>query len=251
MAASDAHSGHDQPDASRAGALRGPRPRNAADYAWEFLRRNPDYRADFQRCAAADEADALDPRWGLQFPADPEQSAEQAEVFWRAEVAPGVVIPMETDRGEPGRVVPRLWPMGAPRRGADGLHLRTGAGLQLLLRGDARPDGPLVVVLAFDRDLGLRLRAVQSLHHTVEGGASPRSRLSQAQRARLDRSLRALEGSLSQESYRGIASALFGEAAVHREPWKTSSVRGVTIRLVRSGRDLMRGGYLKLLRGGL
>ena len=47
------------------------------------------------------------------------------------------------------------------------------------------------------------------------------------------------------------AETLFGAAAVEREPWKTSSVRGVTIRLVSTGKALMRGGYLKLLRAGL
>lgn len=250
MAGSEAHSGHDVPGAPRPGALRGECLWSAADYAWEFLRRNPDYCAEFLRCAAS-ATDALDPRWGLRFPADPTRPAEAAEVFWRAEIAPGVVIPLEADHAGPGGALPRLKPVGPPRRGKDGLHLRMSGGLQLLLRGDARPQGPLVVVLAFDREFGLRVRAVQTLQRTARGEAAPRSRLTDAQRTRLDRSLRALDGSLKRESYRGIARALFGEAAVQRESWKTSSLRGVTIRLVRSGRDLMEGGYLRLLRGGL
>ena len=254
MAASDAHSGHQRPGAPRApGALRAGYRRSVADYAWEFLRRNPDYRADFLRSAAADgpALGAIDPRWGLRFPADPSAPAETAEVFWRPEVAPGVVIPLDADGPGPGRPIPQLAAVGTSRRGEDGLHLRMGSGLQLLLRGEARPEGPLVVVLAFDHDFGLRVRAVQALHRAVAGGHAPASRLTNAQRARLDHSLQALDGSLNREPYRAIAETLFGAAAVEREPWKTSSVRGVTIRLVSTGKALMRGGYLKLLRAGL
>jgi hypothetical protein len=40
----------------------------AADLAWEYLRRNPDYQRDFQ--SARDDAGAADweGRWGLRFP---------------------------------------------------------------------------------------------------------------------------------------------------------------------------------------
>lgn len=254
MAASDAHSGHQRPGALRApGALPAGGHRSVADYAWEFLRRNPDYRADFLRSAAGEgtERDALDPRWGLRFPADPASSAENAEVFWRPEIAPGVVVPLDDGGAEPGPEIPRLRTVGPLKRGDDGLHLRMDGGLQLLLRGGARPAGPLVVILAFDHDFGLRVRAAQALHRAVTGGQPPRSRLTAAQRLRLDRSLQALDGSLDRESYRAIAQTLFGAAVVERESWKTSSVRGVTIRLVSTGRALMRGGYLKLLRAGL
>ena len=254
MAASDAHSGHQRPGALRApGALPAGGHRSVADYAWEFLRRNPDYRADFLRSAGGEgiEHDALDPRWGLRFPADPTSPAENAEVFWRPEIAPGVVVSLDDGGVGPGPAIPRLRPLGPLKRGEDGLHLRMDGGLQLLLRGGARPAGPLVVILAFDHDFGLRVRAVQALHRAVTGGPPPRSRLTAAQRLRLDRSLEALDGSLNRESYRAIAQTLFGVAVVERESWKTSSVRGVTIRLVHAGRSLMRGGYLKLLEGGL
>lgn len=253
MAASDVHAGHDSPGAARPADHGGYRPpHTAADYAWEFLRRNPDYRADFERWARAGRPDrpAIDARWGLRFPADPAAAADTAEVFWRAEVAPGLVIPLEADLGEARRPWRELRTFGEPRRAEDGSHLRLPNGLQLLLRGEARPEGPLVVVLAFDRDYGLRLRAAQGLQHVDRAWLAPRTRLSVVQRRRLDRALFALDGSLNGDSYRAIAQALFGAAALEREPWKTASVRDVTIRLVRAGRALMRGGYLKLLKGG-
>ena len=254
MAASDAHSGHQKPGALPApGALRAGEHRSVADYAWEFLRRNPDYRADFQRSAGerGTARDTINPHWGLRFPADPAVAAGRAEVFWRPDIAPGVVIPLDADDATSDPPAARLGPVGPLRRDEDGLHLRMGGGLQLFLRGAARADGPLIVVLALDQDFGLRVRAVQALHRAVTGAEPPRSRLTAAQRLRLDRSLTALDGALNQESYRTIAETLFGAAVVEREIWKTSSVRGVTIRLVHTGKALMRGGYLKLLKGGL
>lgn len=254
MAASDAFSEHGGPDASP-----GARPtafgdlRSAADYAWEFLRRNPDYRADFERCASMPlaESSVIDARWGLQFPVDPGAPAGTADVFWRPEIAPSLVLPLDIDPMGTAAQARRLPGAGPPRYDEDGMHLRLPNGLQLLLRGEATLDGPLIVVLAFDGDFGLRVRAVQALQRVADGAVGVRSRLKTAQRQRLDRALQALDGSLGQQSYRSIAEAVFGAAVVEREPWKTASVRAVTIRLVRSGRALMRGGYLDLLKGGL
>ncbi|MCQ4189416.1 DUF2285 domain-containing protein [Methylocystis sp. NLS-7] len=58
--------------------------------------------------------------------------------------------------------------------------------------------------------------------------------------------LRALDGHLANASYRDIAQQLFGQERLTREPWKTSSLRAMTIRLVKGGIALMRGGYRKL-----
>lgn len=222
-------------------------------FAWEFLRRNPDYRAEFARDRISGGAGEprLDGRWGLRFPVDPMLPASSAEVFWREDVAPGLVVPMIADTAGQGRPARSPATVGRPRRGEDGLHMRLAAGLQLLFRGDARPDGPVLVVLSFDQDFGLRVRAVEALQRASAGQGQPRSRLTAAQRTRLVRSLVALDGALREDSYRDIARTVFGAEALEREDWRTASVRDVTIRLVRTGKALMRGGYLKLLRQGL
>jgi hypothetical protein len=62
--------------------------------------------------------------------------------------------------------------------------------------------------------------------------------------------IRALDGHLEGASYREIALALHGSEAVARFPWKTSSIRGQTIRLVTDAVTMMNGGYRKLLRAG-
>ncbi|ENZ81621.1 DUF2285 domain-containing protein [Caulobacter sp. X] len=129
--------------------------------------------------------------------------------------------------------------------------MRMPEGLQLQYRRGVRPSEPLLVVLAFDQDFGLRVRAVDRLNRAVAGLAPPPSHVTAAQRERLAKSLLALDGDLAGDSYRAIAGAIFGEASIAREPWRTSSLRAATIRLVQAGRQLMDGGYLKLLRGGL
>ena len=79
--------------------------------------------------------------------------------------------------------------------------------------------------------------------------APPRSRLSLVQRERLARMLFALDGIERRSTYRDIAEQLFDQVEADAA-FRTSTIRDVTIRLVRRGRALMAGGYLKLLRGG-
>jgi hypothetical protein len=215
-------------------------------FAWEFLRRNPDYRSDF-----ADSSAIVDARWGLRFPADPALPHAQAGVFWREDVAPGIVLPIVGAGPEDSPSLSNPQWEGAPREGEDGLHLRLVAGLQLLFRRPGEHSGPVLVMLRFDQEFGLRVRAVQALDRVAKGRGAPKSRLTSAQRLRLARSLVALDGVERRDTYRDIARTVFGDDAVEHEDWRTASVRDATIRLVRTGRRLMRGGYLKLLWDGL
>lgn len=212
---------------------------------WEFLRRNPDYRAEFERHERY--GGAIDRRWGLSAAADPTLSADEGRVVWRADVAPGLVVPVEPaafGRPRSSRVL-----RSTPIAGEDGDHIRLPSGLQVQFRGGARPTQPLVVVLAYDEDFRLRVRAADALRRADLTDTPPRSRLSSTQRERLARALFALDGALGRRSYREIAQDLFGGDLAGSD-FKTASVRDVTIRLVRRGRALMAGGYLTLLRGG-
>lgn len=218
-------------------------------FAWEFLRRNPAYRFEFAHGTAIG-APAVGSRWGLRFPADPEIPAGDADVFWRPEIAPGIVVPLAEDQAAGSSIGPGL-PRGRTRLAEDGLHIRLAAGLQLLLQGLDHANAPLVVMLTYDAHYGLRVRAAEALDRAARGRPPLKSRLTMAQRARLARCLVALDGLLSGDSYRAIAIAIFGEKAVANETWRTASVRATTIRLAQAGKALMDGGYLKLLRGGL
>ncbi|MGY4473560.1 DUF2285 domain-containing protein [Bradyrhizobium sp. USDA 3364] len=52
---------------------------------------------------------------------------------------------------------------------------------------------------------------------------------------------------LEGNSYRTIAEGLFGKSRMPDRGWKTHDLRSRTIRLVRMGLHLMRGGYRDLL----
>lgn len=113
------------------------------------------------------------------------------------------------------------------------------------------PDQSLSVVIPFDGDFPVRAATAERLWarmHSRARGKAPCS-LTRQRRDRLILMLRALDGHLAEASYREIAEVLFGTGRLEREPWKTSSLRDRTIRLVKGGLALMRDGYRKLLRG--
>lgn len=89
----------------------------------------------------------------------------------------------------------------------------------------------------------LRLWRVLAGHGAIPNPA----RLTAARRSRLTLALRALDGHSAKASYREIAAALFSRRAIPERGWKTHDLRDRTIRLVRTGRELMQGGYRALL----
>lgn len=213
---------------------------------WEFLRRNAAYRADFERTQAG--LYRLDRRWGLAAPADPQLSADACRVIWREDVAPGLVVPVE--RASFAEPKPLPCADGDIQLGEGGRYVRLPSGLQVLLRGDAPAGGPLMIVLNYDADFNLRVRAVDALRRASLTDEPPRSRLGTMQKERLARCLFALDAVLQNRSHREIARELFGPDRVDGPEFATSTVRDVTARLVRRGRSLMMGGYLRLLRAG-
>ncbi len=136
--------------------------------------------------------------------------------------------------------------------GAEGLHIRLPGDHQLWLL-DKRPDKPLAVVLPLDEDFRLRAASALRLYQLITAkkvaSVPPLQALTTQQRKRLTQMLRALDGHLSQASYREIASALFGPSATKDKGWKTQPVRARTIRLVNDALKMASRGYLKLLRG--
>jgi len=226
-------------------------PLNRSDFAWEFLRRNPRYRLvarasrlTRRRCDADEDAAAR--LWGLQFLVDPDLPVGLADVFWRPEVAPGLVVRLAR---APPQIGERLEPGGnlvRQRSAPNGLHLRFPSGLQAYVpEGDLQ--APLAVVLPITGSFSIHLRAASALKRSLDGFAAPIDDLTSQQRLRLHRTLRAFDGAEAQQSYRVIAEQLLGEEAVARHAWRTSPVRDTIIRLVRAGRMLVDGAYLRLL----
>jgi len=109
---------------------------------------------------------------------------------------------------------------------------------------------PLSIELPLDANSDLRLQAAHRFWCAIEGrrlGASPLA-LSPRRRGRFVLMMRALDAWLAGRSYREIAEGLFGPERVRSRSWKDHDLRSLTIRLVKNGIALMRGGYRALLR---
>jgi hypothetical protein len=122
--------------------------------------------------------------------------------------------------------------------------------LAAILINAARADTPAAVVIPLDASFAVRAEAATRLWRLATGRPDRPTpvRLTQHQRRRLALALRALDGRIAGETYRDIARALFGATRVPAGPaWKTHDLRDRTIRLARTGLDLMQGGYLDLL----
>jgi hypothetical protein len=108
------------------------------------------------------------------------------------------------------------------------------------------------VQLPLDANFDIRARAAERLWRALNNRpvGPVMDRLSPQGRARLVLTLRALDARQLGNSYRTIAVVLFGLKQISERAWKTHDLRSRTIRLVRSGFALIRGGYLDLLRHG-
>ena len=194
---------------------------------------------------------------GLPFAVDPQLSADQATVFWRANVLPTVVPLAPAPASFAGARPIDFAELGdlKERAGPDGRHviIRTDSGELRVWVPDDRGAQPLAFALPLDDDLPIRVKAAlrlwaRTVHLAGDPGPPPLA-LTRQRHDRLMLMLRALDSHLADASYREIADALFGARRLERELWKTSSLRDTTIRLVRGGLALMRVGYRKLLRG--
>jgi hypothetical protein len=140
------------------------------------------------------------------------------------------------------------------RSASDGEYLLLGGArdrFPVVLIGGATPATPAAAVIPLDHNFSARADAAFRLWRAVGERSLDRSAdsLTPSRRRRLALVLRALDAQLAGEAYRTIARGLFGERRVPSgSSWKTHDLRDRTIRLVRAGLHLMRGGYLNLLR---
>lgn len=188
---------------------------------------------------------------GCDFPVHPAESAKTVTVFWAPEADLATIVLASSPRTS--GVLPSglaAADSGRTRTDAAGrcLVLGDGAGaIHLALPGRARPGRPLAVVIPLDADLPARVAVAAGLWRRLSTGVGPRG-LTVQKRRRLTQMLRAVDGRRCGAAHREIATALFGAARVAGEPWKTSSLRDATLRLVRDGLGMVDGGYRSLLR---
>jgi hypothetical protein len=142
---------------------------------------------------------------------------------------------------------------GEIRQASDGWHVLLRIGdveHRLWLKQPPAADASYAAELVLDGDFEIRSHAARRLWLALNGHhAGPAfEKLSPQRRQRLALALRALDARVEGNSYREIAEGLFGPRRVPERAWKSDDLRNRTIRLVRDGIALMRGGYRALLR---
>lgn len=226
--------------------------------AWEYLRRNPDYRRDWLRRRGGS-ADVLAQPWDLRLLEDPARDAREARPVWLPDPV-GLVhlCPIEAQSDDEGRF--DLWRLpGHKHLTHDGDRLVLTCELAgHVLRGAVSPGlgagmAYTYAVRAGSR-LGERWRAVEGdLALWEAAGAEPTaaSRRRPGRTALLHlRALQALDGTLAGASQREVAEVLFGRSTVAERWSEDSDLRAQVRRLIRRGQTLMRGGYRRLLYTG-
>jgi hypothetical protein len=230
-----------------------PLPRAA--WAWEFLRRHPEYHADYARaCAWSRPTEAPDAaaKWGLVLLENPEIHAREALVLWRADAQPGTLsarahaassaraIDLWT---EPGRKAIAMTPAGAIV-----LLERDGDLYRLSFDGaDALADK-----LVFEIRIGAppedsaELRTARAFLASFLAARAERHRLDPLA-PKLARYLQSLDGHLAGASYAEIGRAIFPGDPLLRSPEGRALLKDRARHAVHRGLALMRGDYRSLL----
>jgi hypothetical protein len=195
---------------------------------------------------------------GCAFLLDPDCSASETAIFWRPELVPSVLLLGAAPAVF--RTARRLEQLDlthatlhAPPSGESAIVLADPDGDHHLVADAIDPARPLAVLLPLDDNFHVRAEAALRFQRRLFGRAAgplPRAlTLTPRHRLRLVRMVRALDGRSSGASYREIAGVLFDTPWHSATEWKTSSIRGQTIRLVKDAQTMMQGGYLRLLAG--
>ena len=179
---------------------------------------------------------------GCDFPVDPSLEADRAEVWWSPDIDADLLLLVPSPLAGPTRLTAADLPAQRLVRGRGRGKIR----LSLLAQGC---DGAsaLAALVPLDDQLPRRLEALARLWRQTNGQAVEETSLSAQRRRRLKAMLRAWDARHCGAPYREIASGLFGAARVAASPWKTSSLRDATMRLVRDAQGMVTGGYQSLL----
>ncbi len=221
--------------------------------AWEYLRRNPEYRRDWMDRQRRPEAAQ---RWGLRLLEDPRLDARDAHPAWFPDHSELIHLYPDGDP-MPDSVAFDFWRIPG-RKGLvhDGRRLLLttrwpGSCLRLSVApGLEQGMAHVHAVRACARSCA-RFRAVAALLDklTVAADAAPfaaaRCRPSPAASLELH-TLQALDATLAGASLREVAQGLFGSAVMTGGWHADGGLRSKVRRLVRRGRELMYDGYRRL-----
>ncbi|WP_454919293.1 DUF2285 domain-containing protein [Xanthobacter sediminis] len=187
------------------------------------------------------------------FPVDPAHKATDATIFWLPEEdTSSVILALAPPVFRSSSDVLSLLNGSDLVRADDGLHhlrdLAGGQRLHLILPSDAVPGRPLAAIVPLGPDGFDRLEAVARLLASLHGREIPRdTRLTPQQLARARRMLQAADGRRNGATQQEIAEVIFKTGQLSRDEWQASSARHAVMGLLRGARDMIAGGYRKLL----
>lgn len=246
-----------------------------SDWAWEFLRRNPEYRATWRAAVPnrlpyvtlADGTQLLRlrrryphaERWGLYAFTDPSMPARKAPVFWLSSATRRVVRVRSGTRKHGEATNPISLANFNVQRvaaiGADNIPVvmmkGRGVNVALEIQGLGALTQPFDPVFELDGfgDLNTQTECLRILQRFTQAETAAAGASVFSNDERLRHALIALDESMAGKTYRQIAIAIFGEKRV-AEDWNGASqfLKDRTRRLVAKGRELRDGGYRDLLR---
>lgn len=250
-------------------------------WAWEFLRRNPDYEADYARhmegalsrinvddgfeLLKLKRAEPEAEKWGLLFFASTNQTALTAPVFWCESVSPQIITvdaqPLKD--GDAKGMFDRLFDLAL--FGSKRIHLTDAIGnehvllqrgrrvVQMRCRGHTLLDGNVKLRFVLDGFGHIdakfaTIKRLAKLYDEHTGNTAVIQNWS-ASTASLRDALIALDAHQAGFGYRETAIAIYGEKAVTErfaEPDK--SMKNRMVRARKKGIELMEGGYLDLMK---
>jgi hypothetical protein len=217
--------------------------------AWEYLRRNPGYRADWA-CRKRSSSFA---RWGLQRAEDPALEGGHALPLWFAD-GDGWLQVRAAHRNDAAARHFDLWRVPARKRlslhGPD-LALMADVSAQrmrLLLSGALTDGAPYATAVPLTPQLRGQLHAFHTHAALLEGKPVPVASARTVTRAALLhlRALQALDAWQAGANQREIAEALFGAEVADARWTADSELRAQVRHLLARAKGLMDGGYLAL-----
>lgn len=218
--------------------------------AWEYLRRNPEYRRDWHhRKRRPRQAQC----WGLRLLVNPDLDARDAHPDWYPD--PADVVQVYPDADPLDDALPfRLWALpGEKQLLHDGHRLlliqrHAGQTLRLALSPSLQDGMAHVYAVRARPQLPLRWQTALATFNALQthGHGAARGRSGRTAQLHM-RTLQALDGVQAGASQRQVAEVLFGAAAVAARWHSDGQLRAHVRRLIARGRRLMQGGYYRLL----
>ncbi|CAM5508236.1 DUF2285 domain-containing protein [Eoetvoesiella caeni] len=221
--------------------------------AWEYLRRNPDYRLDWLRRHRHPDAGH---HWGLHLLEAPALDARDAHPIWLSDHDTVVQLHLDADP-LPDAAAFAFWHIpGRKYLIHDGKRLvlvaqRLGCAMRLVLAPGLEDGMAFLYAIRASATPSARYRVFAATLDALAAAtnimpvATTRSRPTPTALLELH-TLQALDATLAGASLREVAEGLFGVDAVVADWHADSALRARVRRLVRRGDALMRGGYRRL-----